>query len=195
MKRFSFTREFYTPKSYVQIQKVDEIGVTVFASVDGLLVMGFSGKRQKPDFHIRFGEKERAENHVSSWLDGLMIRAQEKRALRQKRSETPNPLVVGDVLRSSWGYEQTNVDYYEVTAVVGKHTVEIREIARESENTECMQGVCVPCPGKFIGESMRKRVDDRGGVKITSFSWARKVESKIVGGIKVFKPDAWTAYA
>ena len=28
-------------------------------------------------------------------------------------------LKVGDVLRSSWGYDQTNVDYYEVVELVG----------------------------------------------------------------------------
>lgn len=96
---------------------------------------------------------------------------------------------MGDILRSMWGYEQTNIDYYEVTALIGKHTVEIREVSRQSEETQSMQGVCVPVPGAYIGEPMRKRADESGSVKINSFAWARKVEAKTVAGVKLFSPD------
>lgn len=195
MPKFNFTREFYVPKDYAEIKREDGAGAVVYASACGLIAMGFSGKRQKPDFHIRFGTKERAEQYVSDWMDALIIRVQQKQAQREARKSAPNPLAVGDVLSSSWGYEQTNIDYYEVTAVVGLHTVEIREIGKNTESTEFMQGICVPCPGKFIGEPMRKRVNETGHVKITSFEWARKKEVRIIAGVRVFAPDSWTAYA
>lgn len=195
MRRFNFTREFYTPKDYAEIQRVDEVGAVVYASADGLVVLAFSGKRQKPTFHIRFGKKERTEQYVADWLANLKKSVQEKIDRREARKAAPNPLQVGDVLRCMWGYEQTNIDYYEVTALIGKHTVEIREVSRQSEETQSMQGVCVPTPGAYIGEPMRKRADESGNVKINSFSWARKIEAKTVGGIKVFAPDSWTAYA
>lgn len=35
---------------------------------------------------------------------------------------------VGDVFASSWGYEQTNVSFYQVVSVHGKKTVMVREI-------------------------------------------------------------------
>jgi hypothetical protein len=35
---------------------------------------------------------------------------------------------VGDVFVSSWGYEQTNVTFYQVLSVHGKKTVTVREI-------------------------------------------------------------------
>ena len=38
-------------------------------------------------------------------------------------------LKVGDIVDSSWGYDQTNVNFYQVIEVVGAHTVKIREIA------------------------------------------------------------------
>ncbi|MDG3066867.1 hypothetical protein ACFQ4M_19745 [Thauera mechernichensis] len=195
MRRFTFTREFYTPKEYTEIHRKDEVGAAVYASADGLVVLAFAGKRQKPDFHIRFAKKERAEQYVSDWLARLQVRAQEKTERREARKAAPNPLQVGDILRCMWGYEQTNIDYYEVTALIGKHTVEIREVARMSEETLSMQGVCVPKPGAYIGEPMRKRADADGSVKINSFSWARKVEAKTVAGVKLFAPDSWTAYA
>lgn len=195
MRRFNFTRDFYIPKDYAEIHRVDEVSAVVFASADGLVVMAFSGKGQKPAFHIRFAKKERAEQYVADWLEALKKRAQEKIDRREARKAAPNPLQVGDVLRCMWGYEQTNIDYYEVTALIGKHTVEIREVSRQSEETQSMQGICVPKPGAYIGEPMRKRADESGNVKINSFSWARKIEAKTVGGVKLFSPDSWTAYA
>ncbi len=35
---------------------------------------------------------------------------------------------VGDIFVSSWGYEQTNVTFYQVLSVHGKKTVTVREI-------------------------------------------------------------------
>ncbi|MDF0606766.1 hypothetical protein HZU77_014045 [Neisseriaceae bacterium TC5R-5] len=195
MRNSNLTREFYIPSNYTEIHRMDEIGVVVFASADSLTVMAFSGKRQKPTFHIRFGEKVRAEQYVADWLGDLKKSDQEKIDRREARKGAPNPLKVGDVLRCMWGYEQTNIDYYEVTALIGKHTVEIREISCISEETQSMQGICVPRLGAYIGQPMRKRADESGSVKINSFSWASKLESKNVGGVRVFSSDSWTAYA
>ncbi|WP_407255116.1 hypothetical protein [Escherichia fergusonii] len=40
---------------------------------------------------------------------------------------------VGDIFVSSWGYEQTNVTFYQVLSVHGKKTVTVREIRANSE--------------------------------------------------------------
>lgn len=107
-------------------------------------------------------------------------------------------LAVGDVLFSSWGYEQTNVDYHQVTRVVGHRSVEIRKIARQAvESAQAMTGECVPAKGKFIGEPMVKRVNDQGLVKVQSWGvWASKKEPVITAaGLEVFKPDHFTSYA
>jgi hypothetical protein len=41
---------------------------------------------------------------------------------------------VGDIFYSSWGYDQTNIDYYMVTKLIGKTMVEI--VAIESKYDE-----------------------------------------------------------
>lgn len=38
---------------------------------------------------------------------------------------------VGDFFSASWGYEQTNVDYFQVVALVGASSVRVREVAPE----------------------------------------------------------------
>lgn len=35
---------------------------------------------------------------------------------------------VGDLFRSSWGYEQTNVDFFQVIALVGDSSVRVRQV-------------------------------------------------------------------
>lgn len=196
MRRFKPTRESFISPSYREILREDSLGVVVYACADGATMLAFSGKRQKPDFHYSFrGDRARAEAHVANWLAGIKKAAEAKAAKRTAAKDAPNPLEVGAVLKCSWGYEQTNVDYYEVTKRIGKRMVEIREIGQKSENTTDATGQCVPVPGMFIGEPMRRRVDEFGAVKINSHSWARRKECTEVAGVKVFAPDSWTAYA
>jgi hypothetical protein len=105
---------------------------------------------------------------------------------------------VGDIFRSSWGYDQTNIDFYECTKVIGA-TIEICEIAQMSEDNGFMAGECVPSQGHYIGKPMRKRVSmsgDTPSVKIYSFASAylMKPIAKI-GNKPLFKASHWTAYA
>lgn len=48
---------------------------------------------------------------------------------------TSHSLIVGDVLEPSWGYEQTNVDFYQVTRATPK-TVLLRPISARREQGE-----------------------------------------------------------
>ena len=142
----------------------------------------------------------------AAWVRGLFERAtsaaQRKEATRAEKAAKraqPHGLQVGDVLRSSWGYDQTNVDYYEVTRTIGTTMVEIREIGQQREDgAQYMTGQCVPCPGAYTGEPRRVRVSDYGArdsVRINSFASAHKIACQVVAGVKVFPAANWTAYA
>ncbi|EAT0477748.1 MULTISPECIES: hypothetical protein [Enterobacteriaceae] len=39
-----------------------------------------------------------------------------------------NQISLGDIFVSIWGYEQTNVHFYQVVGVAGKSTVKLREV-------------------------------------------------------------------
>jgi len=121
------------------------------------------------------------------------------RAEKIEKRKAPHALQLGDILRASWGYEQTNIDYYQVTRLVGSMTVEVREIAQQREETEYMQGRCVPAPGEFIGEAKRYRVSDYGkrdSIKVASYAHATKVEPVAdIAGTKIYPDSHWTAYA
>lgn len=79
---------------------------------------------------------------------------------------------VGDILVSSWGYDQTNVQWYQVVGVTPK-SVKIREIQGKVQETGFMSGESVPIPDAFIdnlwfGEQKIARVNPHGWVNITS---------------------------
>ena len=60
---------------------------------------------------------------------------------------------VGDILWHSWGYDQTNIDWYQVVSV-GKATIKIQEIhSKTIKETGFMSGHSEPKPGAFKPES------------------------------------------
>lgn len=65
---------------------------------------------------------------------------------------------VGTIYRSMWGYEQTNVDYYEVVKATAK-TATLRQIATETIRAAGqMAEYVVPSPGEYVGEPFRRKV-------------------------------------
>jgi hypothetical protein len=191
--------------SAYQVQFADEaVGALVLRRVAGaeteaVCLMGFSGKRAKPDFHFRFRTMERAESYQVQWHLALVQKAKAKvkrKAEKAAELAKPHSLVVGDVLVASWGYDQTNYDYYQVTRLVGARSVEIRELAQLVEGTHWLQGDCVPAKNQFTGEPMVKRVNAQGTVKVRDWGvWAYRKTSVVVGGVEVFAPNHFTAYA
>lgn len=122
-------------------------------------------------------------------------RRDQQRAMRAQG----HGLAVGDVLRATWGYEQTNIDWYQVTALIGSTMVEVRKIAGQCSSDLHMQGDTAPAVGHFTGPPTRHRVSGSGehaSVKISSCQQAHKVQpSTVVAGVALYAPARWTGYA
>ena len=152
-----------------------------------LCAKGYRGRAVKPSiYHYYSSESARVEK-VQQWMKSVSERA-------GRREASERLLAVGDVLRSLWGYEQTNVDYYVVTKLVGKSMVEIAKIGCKSAETLYMQGYSIPNPKNIIGEPMRKKAKGEA-VKLSSFQVASKMHPKKVAGVEVYDATHWTAYA
>jgi len=85
--------------------------------------------------------------------------------LRRQAAKKLHTLKVGDILNTSWGYDQTNVEFYEVVAVSGV-MVTLHQIAADTTETGFMSGTTFPYPGTFIGEPFRRRASASNSVKI-----------------------------
>jgi len=77
-----------------------------------------------------------------------MVSAEAKERKRLARTRFQNPYKVGDVLHHSWGYDQTNCDFYQVVEVK-KASVVLRKIGAET----------VPGSEGFMSESIMPTKD------------------------------------
>ena len=74
------------------------------------------------------------------------------------------PVKVGDIFYNSWGYDQTNIDWYQVVSLTksGK-SVKIRPIAGKIKESGFMSGTTTPKKGKFTGPAVTKRIGIHNG--------------------------------
>jgi hypothetical protein len=185
----------YVPKNYKEAVRDDTLSAIAYVgqTAGAVYGIGYSGKRNKPDWHHRFRKPEDCAAHISKWLAGIRQSKALKADRMAKRKEAGRGLEVGNVLRHSWGYDQTNIDYYEVTALIGSTMVEIREIGCESFDTAWMQGESAPLKGSYTSKPPMRRVAKDGAVKIFEWgSWAHKMTPDQHG---LYRSSHWTAYA
>lgn len=160
--------------------------------------IAYHGQATKPDWHYWYRTQESRQAKTNEHFENIASHAQRMQERAEKRKAYRHTLQVGDVLKASWGYDQTNIDYWQVTAVVSGQTVELREIGSISRDTGWLQGECVPAPNKFLGDPMKKRVTEGNCVKFASYKYAYPVEKQTilgVEGVAIYPTAHWTAYA
>jgi hypothetical protein len=193
----------YIPEGYELSWDDQELGIQIYykesPTIGGLC---FVGRAIKPTWHYRFRNAEQRQAEVTKTFEWVSAHANRKAERKAKKAEaTANHGVeVGDVFRSSWGYDQTNIDYYEVIAITGK-TATFCAISQLTEETAFLSGECVPVQGSFIGKPFKKLIQkdsetSEARIKINSFSNAWKITPVAkVAGKAIFAKSHWTAYA
>lgn len=71
---------------------------------------------------------------------------------------TTHGIKPGDVWRTIWGYDQTNVDFYEVTRVTKTMVTLVRLDRLTCYDPRTMQGLAKPIPGRHVGAPIRRKV-------------------------------------
>jgi len=136
----------------------------------------WKGSALKPHFFYMFKTIEAREKFLEKRLNDLREDAKERAASR-KSPDASEHYAVGDVLSNSWGYDQTNVDWYQVTKVKAK-SIWVRAIAQNSSDAgNCSYGYCQPRRNEFIGAEFRKTVQ-AGGYVSAAFGCMRKWDGK-----------------
>lgn len=173
-----------------------DIGLQVYTSGD-LVAKCFIGKAGNPKWHYRFRNADEMNTYIAREIDARTRSLAAKAEYKAQRN-APVSVAVGDVFEASWGYDQTNIDYYQVTRIISAKTVEVREIAAVSWDTDYLQGRCVPSLDNFIGKPMVKRVksagSDRASIRINSFCDAYQM-TPVIEGTPIYSSSYWTAYA
>ena len=175
--RMVHKREFYrpNPKYMDNIEEIDvpedvDLEVWKYEKKGSLFGVAFAGRAQKPVWHYRFRSEGQLQKKIDDSIKTRRSIAQNRKERAEQR-KIPHSLKKGDILSSSWGYDQTNIDFYEVVDVLAKSVV-VRKIGEKVVKSSPGSDYVVPAPGKFIGPAMRKRATKDNYVRIDSVSSA-----------------------
>lgn len=97
---------------------------------------------------------------------------------------------VDSILEYSWGYDQTNIEYFKVISRKGLWLT-MQKVPAKNVEVGDMCGKCVPDMDAVHGKIIRRRLCSRDGVAIgcngsEDYGWMRAWDGK---------PSGWTTYA
>lgn len=207
MTRFTLTRDdyvsLYLPKGAIKVaDKLSDAVAYVYATPKGAPCAAvFFGKQAKPVQRYSYRSDAEREAAVRRAFEGRQARQAMMKARHDKARAFQHAAQVGDIYRTCWGYDQTNVEFFEIVEIRGKHAM-LRELQQVREDTGWETGRCVPQSGKYVeprydgdkrGQPIRRLIQD-GRIKIddvrTAWPWGERVAGAIIG-----RPANWTSYA
>lgn len=149
------------------ISKFASVNVALEINMERFVAKGINMKAKsifaKPVFHYKFSSQEQMENWLNKFVENrLAIKAHEEaRKARKKEALQVNPYKVGQIVYDSWGYEQTNIDFYLVVGSKGRQVI-LQEIGGrqvECDHYGSMAGRIAPNPSVIIGSPIKKMVN------------------------------------
>lgn len=151
---------------------------------------GFTGRKQKPTFNFVFiprhneqiTSEEKRSRYVTKFfadtIAGEAARKECKDMARNRRNgdgSGHDDISVGDVFSASWGYDQTNVNFYQVVGKSGATMLILREVhANSTDAGNCSSGECTARLNEFKGDKLLRKKYNAGSksVRINSVQYA-----------------------
>jgi len=122
-----------------------------------LYAIGFYGTAAKSSFHHRYRTEDARNLAIWNFRESVEQSVARRSKAQADRKAAVCTLKVGDIVNTSWGYDQTNVDFFVVTRV-SKSSAWVRPIASEVETTGNMSGRTWPSmPIRTTGDETMHR--------------------------------------
>jgi hypothetical protein len=153
--------ERFQPEGY--IMEIKEVNNTIiYYHPTKFEAIGFTGRSNKPFFYNFYGTWdlmiENIEYHIKNVRDKAERKARRKALDEWEAKELLEETKPGDIFVSSWGYDQTNIDFYQVVKVSGKSII-FRPIEQiHVRDTGFMSEAVIAKKNAFTGDSFRKVV-------------------------------------
>ena len=179
------TREYMVgQEGYEKVEQtltnIPEDEVLVLVNKTKLVAIAWSGKKNKYDWYYKFRDKKQMDKYISDYFCKVEMankhKAEQKLNKEKDKAEFFESIKVGDIFVDSWGYDQTNVDFYLVTKKL-KASIKIVKIGSKVVATSIGSEMVVPVPDAVIGEEKTKIPQD-GYIKTSSYSLARPWDGK-----------------
>ena len=171
-------RENYIPKNAIKIA-AKNCSAVCYLDTSGKMpiVVAFQAKRQKPSNNYRFPKGvDQAHKFIKQFIEEVAesekVKAEWAAKTKQRAEDAKNSYNVGDILYSSWGYDQTNVDFYQVIDRTAA-TVTLAKISQNIVSQEKTYEHVAPIAGDIVGKTFRAKISGYG-VKVGYNNWANK---------------------
>ena len=93
----------------------------------------FTDKSFNHRWFYRFKDMEQFNKQCLETIETNTSRIESKNKYKEERQK-PHTLKVGDILYCSWGYDQTQVDYFRVKNILGKRKIKIVGLGTNAES-------------------------------------------------------------
>ena len=139
--------------------------------------------KEKQIFGFRFLNEDRRLEYINEdYLNRVKNQEAKEKYKSDKKIKNKSDLLnvkVGEIFKDSWGYEQTNVDYFQVVAKPSSSFIVVKKINYEliDETVSNMSAYVKPLINSFKNDEELKFKLNGASFKSSSFSWANKVEN------------------
>ena len=136
----------------------------------------FAGKALNPTHYYGFKSEEKRAASIEEFFKKIAERAEwkaeRKVAAKAAKAKAAKEMNVGDIYYTSWGYDQTNIDFYKILEVK-KGSAVIVKVGSKTVSDNGPSTEVVPSPANETGEPMLKRMGEYG-FSISSYASATK---------------------
>lgn len=151
------------------IEKYESLGFALNLKEEPIIVgccyrLKSKSRFPKPLFNYRFRSVERMIEYCSEWIERVEANINSENERKAKKKEAQKVMnhnfKEGMIIYNSWGYDQTNIDFYQVVESKEK-SIKLRKICKSYvEGSEGFMSANVkPVENAFIGEPFLKKVN------------------------------------
>lgn len=175
IKRNKHAKIFASGKKNAAVTTSGNITVVCYNGQEGNSYAAIYGpKSVRPKKHYWFKDNRHRDEYIHDYLKEIRKRNQEVADFKAQQSEKAKQMLaavkVGDIYVSTWGYEQTNIDFYQIIAIKPA-SVTVRKIRKTTRPEGFMSYMCLPVKDGFIGKPFNRRFSGEG-FAINSYSCA-----------------------
>jgi hypothetical protein len=118
--------------------------------------------------------KQRRADRIKEYFTGLEMHRDAQAQYKAERAK-PHDFKVGEIIVNSWGYDQTNIDFYEIVKVSASY-VWLREIGSSVKETGFMSGDTWPKRGAYLNDEITQHKADARGYVNFEYGCGRRYE-------------------
>ncbi|WP_138485076.1 hypothetical protein [Dyadobacter bucti] len=172
-------------KTYPSAKKIVNCGYTFFIDEKALIFIAFRGRSTKPVVNRHFTSLDELNKTYYALVNKAM-EANKINSEREKRQQERNARDIqpGSIFYASWGYDQTNIQFYQIIAVKGIKVI-VRELYQDKQYDAIDHGYTSAIKDSFKGDEIVLRIG-KYGLKVDERNRISKWDGK---------PLYWSSYA